>query len=792
MSAGIEQFIDRYGQPLLEVPFLPSTVLLTDLDANGYRINNLISRFTPEAYGAKADGVTDDSAAFSSAITDAIAAGNSQVELAKGKTYALKQSGVEQQVLVTGGTPTTKLYFIGNGATIYYQGTSASGNYYPACFQFRTEFHTISFEGINFVRPRQQLVYINRCIQIQRVSNSAAKSSLIRVRDCYFENSPSALWVGQGGSSMASRFTLARVEFINNRVVHPWASDSSGGVAGPPRVGCYASIWAETFLVDGNYFDGGADITLAPTGNLQMDGLAISDSLHTIFRRNTVKYVGYEGGILQAAQGQICANNTAFTMPAVGSDVSITYAQPEPDDEIAYFTVGATVYLLNGNDPYGAAGQFTIQAVDTTANTMTIRNTGAPNNHAPGGLQIGSSFIGIMDPYAGNATCICEENDLDQVPPIGQAHPHGTSLLSLNHGHQTVRNNTLRNVTSGIAIGPAGANIIGQFPGVASGSLLQNNEINFLNWVNDGVMNAYTGILVTPSCPRVNIIGNVGKVDVSTGTNFIDCLSNDSKVLNNAFKADSLVYNAAHPSVAYIHGNGTTGIVMDGNYAENVDYAIGPQVGGGANVITIGGLTAINCLNRILVGGAPIYLPSWYRRISFTPTTIGWYRVISAGGTAGGHLRVTGAYNNKVTDFEVAFDVRGYGTGPGDMQQLRFLGYNGGHITQVRTSSNGSGATYLDLYVADVTTPAPFTMELSGLLNTQLVDSPVVGAAVGSTDAVTVTLGNGFRTNIGLYVAGNQLVGARGAAVADATDAASAITQLNALLARARAHGLIA
>jgi hypothetical protein len=43
-----------------------------------------------------------------------------------------------------------------------------------------------------------------------------------------------------------------------------------------------------------------------------------------------------------------------------------------------------------------------------------------------------------------------------------------------------------------------------------------------------------------------------------------------------------------------------------------------------------------------------------------------------------------------------------------------------------------------------------------------------------------------------LEIGGNQIVSERGAAVADATDAASAITQLNALLARCRAHGLIA
>lgn len=43
-----------------------------------------------------------------------------------------------------------------------------------------------------------------------------------------------------------------------------------------------------------------------------------------------------------------------------------------------------------------------------------------------------------------------------------------------------------------------------------------------------------------------------------------------------------------------------------------------------------------------------------------------------------------------------------------------------------------------------------------------------------------------------LYKDGVKVVGAQGATVADATDAATAITQLNALLARIRAHGLIA
>lgn len=43
----------------------------------------------------------------------------------------------------------------------------------------------------------------------------------------------------------------------------------------------------------------------------------------------------------------------------------------------------------------------------------------------------------------------------------------------------------------------------------------------------------------------------------------------------------------------------------------------------------------------------------------------------------------------------------------------------------------------------------------------------------------------------GLVIGGEKVLGPQGSAVADATDAASAVTQLNALLARCRAHGLI-
>lgn len=81
---------------------------------------------------------------------------------------------------------------------------------------------------------------------------------------------------------------------------------------------------------------------------------------------------------------------------------------------------------------------------------------------------------------------------------------------------------------------------------------------------------------------------------------------------------------------------------------------------------------------------------------------------------------------------------------------------------------------------------------------TYITASPKLRILVGATYGAAADVGEFLTTGLNLasgkvlQVAGTRVVGARGAAVADATDAASAITQLNALLARCRAHGLIA
>jgi hypothetical protein len=84
----------------------------------------------------------------------------------------------------------------------------------------------------------------------------------------------------------------------------------------------------------------------------------------------------------------------------------------------------------------------------------------------------------------------------------------------------------------------------------------------------------------------------------------------------------------------------------------------------------------------------------------------------------------------------------------------------------------------------------PWTATARG---TRLTLGTTANGSTGRFERVWVSeAGVDIRSGGSLLVEGTKVVGARGAAVANATDSASAVTQLNALLERLRAHGLIA
>jgi hypothetical protein len=146
------------------------------------------------------------------------------------------------------------------------------------------------------------------------------------------------------------------------------------------------------------------------------------------------------------------------------------------------------------------------------------------------------------------------------------------------------------------------------------------------------------------------------------------------------------------------------------------------------------------------------------KKVTFTPTTIGWYRIVAGTNYTGGVIRLQTFIDNADVDHEFQYMIGGYGVG-GSVQQTRHSTYNNA-ISQVRISSDGGSNVYLDIYVGTATIPAPITVYAYGPRQAALVASPVVGAVVGSTNAETLTFGHGFRTTDDLLGTTGYLGGA--------------------------------
>ncbi len=148
---------------------------------------------------------------------------------------------------------------------------------------------------------------------------------------------------------------------------------------------------------------------------------------------------------------------------------------------------------------------------------------------------------------------------------------------------------------------------------------------------------------------------------------------------------------------------------------------------------------------------------------SFIPGTgsIGWYRVATGTGWQGGMVRISGIYDNRVTDIEFQYNIGGYGAG-GSIQQTRYSSYNAGLVSQVRISSNGGDSTFLDIYIPTAISPAGVTVAITGPNSVAPVAAPAVGATAGSHNVQVLTLGHGFRSTSGAVfseTAGNVGIG---------------------------------
>ncbi len=281
----------------------------------------------------------------------------------------------------------------------------------------------------------------------------------------------------------------------------------------------------------------------------------------------------------------------------------------------------------------------------------------------------------------------------------------------------------------------------------------------------------------------------------------------------NAANASYIQNQTASPQTAgfNVSGNGTVGGTIRSNTGFNINgtagatttcsggqflqnaTTVGGIVTGGSCAAASGGVTTVGTIdsqtksaNGVVISGTNIYMQTAdatnpglvsigaqtfagaktftgnvttdgnliEKTVTFTPTTVGWYRLATRNfGNDGGTVRIAGNYDNKQTDIEFQYNVSGYGIG-NSIQQTRYSSYNNGVVSDIRISTDGAENTYLDIYVSSATTPGPITLYGYGPNMPSFVASPVVGATAGSTSVTTLVLGHGFRTTNTVTAAG--------------------------------------
>jgi hypothetical protein len=133
------------------------------------------------------------------------------------------------------------------------------------------------------------------------------------------------------------------------------------------------------------------------------------------------------------------------------------------------------------------------------------------------------------------------------------------------------------------------------------------------------------------------------------------------------------------------------------------------------------------------------------KKVVFTPTAVGWYRIVSglggAGmGQAGGTIRTMGTYDGGTTALEFIYNIRGWGQGA-SVTLVKNTGVNGNIIDQARVSTDGGGTMYLDLHISTATAPSPITIYGYGPDMPAFVSSPVVGATAGTSNVRVLPVG---------------------------------------------------
>lgn len=279
------------------------------------------------------------------------------------------------------------------------------------------------------------------------------------------------------------------------------------------------------------------------------------------------------------------------------------------------------------------------------------------------------------------------------------------------------------------------------YPVIAGGAL--PNVITGNQWNLIAPENGFS--LSSPGTFSYNCLANFNSSFATGPQSYVGNYCNNQ----NATRFGNFLANGGNPA-SYFNGSSFLG-----NTAINLSQIGGAVTGlAGSTLIfannqSLPGLGTPPAVSDFLTASGSGIVPQPTATVIFTPTGIGWYRVLTGVDAVSGQLEIYNQITDgRSNDVILDFAINGFQTNPGQINGTRFQDYTGGLVTQARISDDGSGNNYLDIYVSSATSPTPITLYfngfgIDGFGSGGPVASPVVGATA-AVNAKTVTVAPGF------------------------------------------------
>lgn len=569
---------------------------------------------TATKFGARGDGIHDDTAALRRLLTRLPRKTEVTIDLGSG-TYLVQGDQSDpacgNYILglgVTTDLPAT-LHLTGQGARIIAnEKTSAH------LLAIIAKFTDLTVQGITFERQEVTTAQDSNFqggpgIYLTDASPQHAVAE-VSFKNCSFINCHRSLTAlsrfkdlndDDHNPFFLSGGKLNKLAFINCSFLYPYGSNSTFSDGGGQGLAC--GPWVNTTALTDCRFDGAMGSLASVPNHLAVDGLFIGDTLNLIVQKCHLRHFRMEG-IFKTAQGGFAHVTSAFTMPQVRGAKGAKPAIIQTDGSCQFLRKGQRVW-------YPHAG-FLFVHKPISPTSVEVYSTGEANNAPPGTAIAAEGFLAVRMHTPGTSAII-EDNFIDgSVIPKAPTMQCGDPGVRIDYKHAELRGNTIT-AKSGISL------VDPTFTGFKSqrdlGGIIADNTIKLINNSEPYRGEPFGKVCGISSYEKGTRIARNSVIFAANKCGQAIAIWGEKAVVENNTIFAQTVISGTDPSIGVFVGNmgqlapGLAPLIQ-GNSFKNLDIGIGTSTNQSNSLVIGPGNTFNQVATPVQPNSSAITLPS--------------------------------------------------------------------------------------------------------------------------------------------------------------------------------------